>query len=265
MSKSLNTLLMEYLKDSNLSDELVLKTISTHVDTARILNLFHYEFRDINYLLEAITHSSFLNEFSLLDKHNEKLEFLGDSVLNILISNVIFHLYPQAKEGELSRLRSALVCEESLIKLAYFLGLDKVLLLGKGELHTLKDSESMLADCFEAVLGAIFLDGGFPAVQFSFDQMMKNYLELEGEQFIHFDNLLEFDAKSILQERTMKEFKALPEYVYEQLENRKFKISIYVNKVFLADIESPSKKKGAKLLAKKVLQENLLEGVENGA
>lgn len=261
MSKSLNTLLMEYLKDGQLSRTLIIKEISAHSDIQRILNLFHYEFKKIDLLFEAITHSSFLNEHSMFSKHNEKLEFLGDSVLNILISNIIFHLYPNAKEGELSKLRSALVCEESLIKLSYFIGIDNVLLLGKGELGSLKQSESLLADCFEAILGAIFLDGGFQAVQFSFDQMMKNYLELEGEQFIHFDNLLEFDAKSILQERTMKQFKVIPEYVYEQLENKNFKVSVYVNKVFLASVEGPSKKKGAKLVAKKVLQENLLEGV----
>jgi ribonuclease-3 len=121
----------------------------------------------------------------------------------------------------------------------------------------------MLADCFEALLGAIFLDGGFQSVQHSFDHMMQSYLELEGEQFIHFDNLLEFDAKSILQERTMREFKALPEYVYEQLEDGQFKISIYINTIFLKSIVHISKKKGAKLLAKQVLQENLLEGVRN--
>ncbi len=261
MTDCLNRTILAYAKDAQMDSDLIIKQLQNHSDIKRVLNLFQYEFSDISLLITAITHSSFLNETNWWKQHNEKLEFLGDSVLNILVSNVIYHLYPQASEGELSRLRSALVCEESLVKLAKFLALERTLLLGKGELHTLANAPSLLADCFEALLGAIYLDGGFSRVQMAFDHLMQRYLELEGEQFIHFDNLLEFDAKSILQEKTMREFKELPEYIYEKLESGDFKITVRIKGMPLASIEHVSKKKGAKALAKKVLQEKLLDKI----
>lgn len=121
-----------------------------------------YSFRNKKQLVLAITHSSYANERK--DKKllsNERLEFLGDSVLNLLISEQLYKKYPGFSEGELTKARSAIVCERSLILCANKIELSAFILLGKGEeLSGGRQRPSILADSFEAVLGAVYLDGG---------------------------------------------------------------------------------------------------------
>jgi len=121
-----------------------------------------YTFKDKSKLLLAVTHSSYANE----KRHealqsNERIEFLGDAVLNIITSEYIYNHFTQLPEGEMTKLRASIVCESSLTKCAAKISLGDYLLLGKGEEHTGgRTRPSILSDAFEALIGAIFLDGG---------------------------------------------------------------------------------------------------------
>ena len=121
-----------------------------------------YTFRNLQYLEQAVTHSSYANETGERNHHlrcNERLEFLGDSVLSLLVSAYLFRRFPSDPEGELTRIRAALVCEESLAAYAGEMGLGDFLLFGKGEsANGGAHKPAILADAFEAVLAAIWLD-----------------------------------------------------------------------------------------------------------
>ncbi len=126
-----------------------------------------YLFNDETILNQALLHRSYANEFKR-DKvyDNERLEFLGDSVLGLVVSNHLFNEYRELTEGELSKYRANLVCEESLSKIAVSLELGEYLLLGKGEeANGGRQRPSILADALEAFIGGVYLDGGMAAVQ----------------------------------------------------------------------------------------------------
>ena len=126
----------------------------------------NYKFNNIELLKNALVHSSYANEVRGNTYSNERLEFLGDSVLSIIVANHIYHKYPNMPEGELTRLRASLVCEKSLCALSRELGLGEYLLLGRGEdKNGGRERDSILADAFEAVLAAIYLDGGMDAAK----------------------------------------------------------------------------------------------------
>lgn len=131
-----------------------------------------YRFRTPGYLEQALTHSSYSNETGARDHHlrcNERLEFLGDSVLSLAASEYLYRQFPRSPEGDLTRLRAASVCEEALASYAETIGLGDYLRLGKGEtLSGGAKKPAILADAFEALLAAIYLDaceGGFEAVK----------------------------------------------------------------------------------------------------
>ena len=120
--------------------------------------------QDLGLLNTALTHTSYAYEAKVKPRpeHNQRLEFLGDSVLSLVVSTHLYRHYPQLDEGELSKFRAFLVCEETLAQLATEMQLGKHLLLGKGELNLDgEENPSILADAFESVLGAYYLDQGF--------------------------------------------------------------------------------------------------------
>ena len=123
-----------------------------------------YRFRDIGYLERALTHSSYSNETGARNHHllcNERLEFLGDSVLSLITSDYLYARYPELPEGDLTRIRAATVCEEALASYSEKLGLGEFLLLGKGEGQSGGAKKPAInADAFEAILAAIYLDAG---------------------------------------------------------------------------------------------------------
>jgi ribonuclease III len=128
------------------------------VSTSALENLLSYAFSDCALLSRALTHSS------LSEQHNERLEYLGDSVLNCAIATLLYERYPKVDEGTLSRMRSNLVKQQTLFEIATFLGIGQALKLGETEVATGGAKRpSILADAFEAVLGAIYLDGSFEA------------------------------------------------------------------------------------------------------
>ncbi|MBQ9742711.1 MAG: ribonuclease III [Ruminococcus sp.] len=121
-----------------------------------------YEFRDEAVFSEALTHSSYSNEVGKNTKCNERLEFLGDSVLSLVVTNHIFLNYDKLPEGDLTKLRASLVCEKTLYKFAKMISLGSYIKLSRGERHGGgADRPSILSDAFEALIAAIFLDGGY--------------------------------------------------------------------------------------------------------
>ena len=124
-------------------------------------NIIGYEFKNKTYLETALTHSSYANEKQLSRDCNERLEFLGDSVLGVITAEYFYHNLAHLPEGEMTKKRAACACEKSLFDFAKKINLGKYMLLGRGEEHTGgRNRASVLADAFEAVIGAIYLDGG---------------------------------------------------------------------------------------------------------
>mgnify|MGYP004664556531 CR=1 FL=1 len=123
-----------------------------------------YEFKDARYVKTALTHSSYANEHRC--QSNERLEFLGDSVLGMVVAAHLYRLFPDMPEGKMTRLRAELVCEQSLWSVASRLGFGERLRLGKGEeLSGGRERHSILADCVEALIAAMYLDGGFEVAE----------------------------------------------------------------------------------------------------
>ena len=122
-----------------------------------------YEFHDMKMLMTAMCHSSYANEHRQRQIHdNERLEFLGDAVREVSSSDFLFHQYPDMPEGKLTKLRASIVCEPTLALCAREIHLEQYLLLGKGEEHTGgRYRDSIISDAMEALIGAIYLDGGF--------------------------------------------------------------------------------------------------------
>jgi len=124
-----------------------------------------YNFKNSSLLREALTHKSFANEQKgAVQSDNERLEFLGDAVLDLIISEILFTEYPSKREGELSKKRASLVREEALAPLAREIGIGRFLQLGKGEENSGgREKTSLLADALESIIAAVYLDGGFAA------------------------------------------------------------------------------------------------------
>lgn len=161
----------------------------------------HYTFRDGNLLTEALTHSSYANERNDKSlKHNERLEFLGDSVLSLVVSDFLFMKYPDLPEGELTKVRAKVVCEATLADLAKKLDLGSYMDFGRGEAQTGgRGRASILADAFEALIAAIYLDGGmFHARDFVLSQMDKKIMDaMMGKIFLDFKTHLQEQVQSL--------------------------------------------------------------------
>jgi len=171
-----------------------------------------YSFRKPDFLREAFTHKSYLNELRGIEKDrtaqdNERLEFLGDAVLDLAVSEHLIALYPLSAEGDLSKMKARLVSEVTLVRVAKRLEIGKFLLLGKGEERTHgREKPSLLADALEAVIAAVYLDGGFDAARAvilnSFDEEIRRLDQ--GREDV--------DYKTELQEWCQREFDVLPVY-----------------------------------------------------
>lgn len=152
-----------------------------------------YKFKDVRYLETALTHSSFANEKHWpYKKNNERLEFLGDAVLELVSSDFIFHEHGSDMEGDMTKLRASLVCERSLADSARQIGIGAVIRLGKGEFSTGgNERDSILSDAFEAVIGAIYLDGGIESAMSFIRRFVLSDIE---------HKKLFYDSKTALQE-----------------------------------------------------------------
>ena len=159
-----------------------------------------YVFRQTSLLKQALTHSSYANEHHM-DKlyNNERLEFLGDAVLEVISSDVLFNRFPKMQEGQLSKKRASLVCEPALAYCARQIQLGRYLRLGHGEdINGGRERDSILSDALEAVIGAMYLDGGFEAAR----AFIMNYVlnDMEHKELFH-------DSKTALQELVQSQVK----------------------------------------------------------
>ena len=159
-----------------------------------------YSFQNIILLEQAVSHSSYINEHRRIHHtDNERLEFLGDAVLELTTSDYLYHEYPQMPEGEMTKLRASLVCEPTLAMCARALSLPEHLLLGKGEeLTGGRGRDSVVSDALEAVIGAIYLDGGFEKAKTFVRRFILNDIE---------NKKLFFDSKTYLQEIAQVQYK----------------------------------------------------------
>ena len=200
-----------------------------------------YSFEDKSLLRQALTHSSYANEMRILKSGNyERLEFLGDAVLEMVTSNFLFSKYPTMPEGQLSKLRASLVCEQALALVARGIELDNYFLLGKGEEATGgRSRDSIACDIVEAVIGAIFRDsnsGIEEAQKFIFRFILNNIEQRK----------LFFDAKSTLQELAQSKYKKNLTYkvVYEKgpEHDKEFGVEAWLGDELLGQGKGRSKK-----------------------
>jgi len=209
-----------------------------------------YKFRDRSLLLNALCHASFCNERSdLALRDNERLEFLGDAVLELAISDLLMNRFAQAEEGLLSRYRAALVDEAGLCQVAEAIRLGKYLLLGKGEeLSGGREKPSILADAMEALIGAIYIDGGFEQAKEVVIRLFSSRMENLGDR----DTI--YDFKSLLQEFTQQQYKTTPTYrLVEEWgppHEKVFRVSLSIKGAVVAHGEGKSKKEAEQRAAK---------------
>ena len=198
-----------------------------------------YAFHDRSLLNKAMMHSSYINE-KQLPKHecNERLEFLGDAVLELVSSEFLFHAHPDMPEGELTKTRASMVCEPSLAFCARELKLGEYLLLGKGEDATGgRQRDSVTSDAMEALIGAIYLDGGFANAKEFIHRFVLNDLE---------HRKLFFDSKTILQEIVQAHFREHIQYELVNEEgpdhNKSFEVAVYIGRDCLGTGKGRTKK-----------------------
>ncbi len=172
-----------------------------------LIETLNWEIQNIKLYEQAMTHSSFAHEKGYPSGHNERLEFLGDAVLELVISDYLFNTYPQLFEGKLTRLRADLVCEASLAQLAYALNISSHLRLGKGEAAGGGFSRpSLLADAVEALIGALYLDMGLERCRQHVVELYKPVLhDLQ-------EGVLRQDYKTLLQEFAQDRLNVTPAY-----------------------------------------------------
>jgi len=201
-----------------------------------------YRFNNPGLLTRAMTHSTFRVEHPEIgNEDNETLEFLGDAVLDLVIGALLLSLYPSMTEGELTKLRSALVQEQHLSIVSQYLHLGEFLLLGKGEDQSGgRQKSSILASAYEAVIGAIFLDSDYTTAQKIVEAHFHDRIGA-ARQSISIG-----DAKSTLQELTQDKFNAAPQYILDKAEGpdhaKTFTVSVHLQGRLLASASARNKK-----------------------
>ncbi len=210
-----------------------------------------YTFKNKSLLINALTHSSYANEARNGITSNERLEFLGDSVLSIIVSNYLFHQFQNLPEGELTKIRASLVCEKSLCAFSRELELGKFLRLGKGEdKGGGRERDSILADAFEAVLAAIYLDGGM--------EIARNYvMKFILRELQHTDDEVFKDYKTSLQEIIQRNPEETVTYILTGESgpdhNKVFTVEVRLNSNVIGTGKGKSKKQAEQMAAKQAL------------
>ena len=211
-----------------------------------------YKFKNIDLLKNALTHSSYANEVRGGYSSNERLEFLGDSVLSLVVSDYLYKQFKNLPEGELTKLRASLVCEKSLCSFSRELELGKFLNLGKGEDHNGgRERDSILADAFEAVLAAIYLDGGMESAR----RYVMNFVLRELK---HTDDEVFKDYKTALQEIIQRNPEESVSYVLTSESgpdhDKSFTVEVRLNSNVIGCGTGKSKKQAEQRAAKQALQ-----------
>lgn len=212
----------------------------------------NYKFKNDRLLYEALSHSSFANENKKHRNSNERLEFLGDSVLSIVVSDYIFEHFKHLPEGELSKLRASLVCENSLFEFSKKIDLGEYIFLGKGEeLTGGRTRPSIISDAFEAVIAAIYLDGGMkPATKYILSFIPKN-ISPKGSKSFH-------DYKTMLQEIIQRNPEEKVEYFLKSESgpdhDKSFTVQVRLNNNVIGEGSGHSKKNAEQAAAREALE-----------
>lgn len=218
---------------------------------------------DPSVLLSAFTHKSAVNEISLLQQDYERLEFLGDAVLDLVMVHILMDKFPTLAEGDLSKLRASLVNEKALAHLSIFFGFDRLTLMGKGEWRSKGYlRSSVLSDVWEACLALIYLQSGIEKTIIFYKNCLKAYEQQQGS-LLDIQRLDSFDPKSQVHELCAKAGIPYPEYVSEELASGDFRVSAIVKGKKFGPLAGPSKKNIIKQLAYQILNENLFKGENN--
>ena len=217
----------------------------------QLQQVIHYQFHNITFLEVALTHSSYANEMRHQVRYNERQEFLGDAVLSIIVSDYLFNNYT-VPEGDLTKLRAALVCERSLDVMANKIGLGDYLRLGHGEEMTGgRTRPSIVADAFEALIAAIYLDSGIESAR-------EFVLPFVIEMLEHEDSLSFKDYKTILQEIIQQnpEEKLVYKLVGEKGpdHDKRFVVEVLLNSNVIGKGQGRSKKTAEQMAAKEALE-----------
>ena len=213
------------------------------------------EFNDLSLLKRACTHRSYINENKNSGEHNERLEFLGDAVLELVITSYLYRKYPDKDEGDLTSYRSALVNTHSLARVAVALGVNDYLLMSKGESRDTGRARSIImADSIEAIIGAIYMDRGYDAAA--------NFISHNLLEVIDIDEIVEkklwLDAKSRLQERAQEETGQTPSYkTVKEIgpdHSKIFTLGVFIGDVQIAIGNGLSKQEAEQKAAEKALE-----------
>lgn len=211
-----------------------------------------YSFKNKSLLSNALTHSSYANEVRHGVTSNERLEFLGDSVLSVIVSDYIFEQFSNMPEGELTKLRASLVCEKSLCGFSRELELGRFLRLGKGEdKGGGRERDSILADAFEAVLAAMYLDGGM-------DIARRHVMRFVLRELDHTEDEVFKDYKTALQEIIQRNPEESVTYILTGESgpdhNKIFEVEVHLNSNVIGKGTGSSKKRAEQMAAKQALQ-----------
>jgi ribonuclease-3 len=209
-------------------------------------------FHDPSLLIRALTHRSYVNEHAEVHEDNERLEFLGDAVLDFVAGAFLYHRFPEQREGGLTRLRAALVNTEQLAAFATLLDLGSLLRLGKGEAESGgRQRQTLLADAFEAVMGAYYLDSGLEAVRAFVEPLFAEY----SDQILISER--DVDAKSLFQEWAQAELGQTPRYTTRSVSgpdhNREYTIDVVVSGESYGTGSGPSKQAATQAAARAAL------------
>lgn len=222
-------------------------------DFEKLQSILRIKFNDLNLLSQAFIHRSYLNEVKTNTTSNERLEFLGDSILSLIVSNYLFLQRSNDSEGELTNLRAYIVKTKSLAEAAKKLNLGNYLRLSKGEgLSGGQNNPQLLANTFEALLGAIFLDLGIEAAKEVIEQTLLSLFEKE------IKSGPPKDSKSLLQETVQEKFKESPVYRIIQTKGpdhaKEFVVGVYVKGKEMGKGEGSSKQVAEEVAAQEALE-----------
>jgi ribonuclease III len=243
---------------SEVTSEMV--EIETIIPREKLQADLGYSFSDIKLLETALSHKSFANEQNLgvrtTQADNERYEFLGDAVLDLVLSDILMRRFNADPEGALSKKRASLVNEETLSKIAYELGLEKEILLGKGEAKSGGlQKPRILASALEAVFGAIFTDGGYAPAVLAIEKLFATRLEDLNTSDVDY----RLDYKTRLQERVQEVHRTTPIYKIEAEtgpdHDKKFDVSVQVGGEIIATGSGKSKKSAEQDAACKALEQ----------
>ena len=226
----------------------------TELDIPKLEALLGYTFKDSSYLLTAMTHRSYLNEHrEATQDHNERTEFLGDAVLELVVTDYLFKKYPEKPEGELTAVRAALVNTVSLSESAQKLGVNDFLLMSKGEAKdTGRARQYILANTFESIIGALYLDQGYDVAK----EFIATHLFPKTERII--EKRLWQDPKSRFQELAQEHVSITPTYELLSQEgpdhDREFTVGVFLGKEKVAEGKGRAKQEAEQQAAEAAIE-----------